>query len=380
LNKIDVLAFRMHSFDTASFVADILSFSENAIIVIFDFQKITVFHKPAHIKLKTTIINSASVIRAKSYFLKASLAIWNTFLMFKVLVPLCFKYRPRICWIENTDAAVIIGIMRRLHFCGKSIYLPGDWLAASKDLLGKIKKPSANIIFPLSDYLACKLSDVVLNHAKEIAEARYEFWGKKIARKEELYRYKMRIMAKNTGGGEEKKAICFLGNMREDSGLDIAIRALPEIRKKRDVVLYVIGPKGEHDRRFQDLAAELKVEQYVIFWGFVETDKLAEKLLDCFCGIFLLTNMSSYSSYTIPGKLAHYLQHLLPVIITRGAGSFSFNSEIQGNALGIVIEPTKDAFIDAILKIYDEKERYRENIIRYIDSMPEVDIRKMLEA
>lgn len=378
MSKIDILAFKSYSYDTDSFIEDILFYSRNSILLISDFDKITVRYKPSNINFRESTISYFKTKNYKlNYYISPLLLGVNMFIFIKVVSTICWKYRPKVCWIENSYAAVIAGILRKCNLCGKSIYVPGDWVVSinNKKFLSYIAN---NLFFPILDYLACKLNDLVLNHTEKISKARYKFWGKKIAKKEKLYSYKMQIKASNTHTDKEKKAICFIGNMREDSGLDIAIKSLVEMRKKHDFIIKIIGPKRQHYEYVKKLSSKYDVEQYVEFPGFVDTDKLAEILSDCSCGINLVTNINSYSSYTIPGKLIHYLQYLLPVIVTEGIGPLT--SIIRDNKLGVVIEPSQDAFIDAVFKIYDEQKQYRENIVRYINSIPKIDIRELIES
>jgi len=376
MNRIDILAYKMYSYDTDAFIRDVLNYSKNSIIVVFDFDKIIIHHKPSNIEFKKDTIYYPSKRNLYFKLLWYPIYLWQ---LTKLLFAICWKYRPRICWIENTDAAVIVGILRRLHLCAKSIYLPGDWVAGyrnKKDILGYIFK---NIIFPVHDYLACKLNDMVLDHTKEIAEARYRFWNKEITKKHGLYGYKPQVRSVPANSGGDKRFLCFLGDIRKDSGLDIVIFALSEVRKKYDIALKVIGPENyERYEYLKKLAAELGVAQHVDFLGFVKTDKLAEVLSDCFCGINLLTSVDSYSSYTIPGKFIHYLQFLLPVLTTKGGGPFV--SQIQEKGLGIVIEPHKDKVVGAIIDIYREQNSYRGNIIQYINSQPTMSIREFVES
>lgn len=373
MNRIDILAYKMYSYDTDAFVRDVLNYSKNSIIVVFGFDKIAIYHKPSHIEFKNDTIYYPSKRNLYFKLLWYPIYLWQ---LTKLLFAICWKYRPRICWIENTEAALIVGILRKLHLCNKSIYLPGDWVANykhKKDFLGYIYR---NLIFPLNDYLACKLNDMVLNHTEAITQARYNFWNKKITKKEGLYRYKLQIKAISTNCAE-KKFLCFLGDIRSYSGLDILISTLPEVRKKYDIAIKIIGPENyERYEYLKKLVAKLGVVQHVYFLGFVKTDQLAEVLSDCFCGVNLLTSADSYSSYTIPGKFIHYLQFLLPVITTKGGGPFV--SQIQEKGLGLVIEPSKDKAIDAITTMYREQKNYRENIIRYINSLPDWSIKEVI--
>ena len=92
----------------------------------------------------------------------------------------------------------------------------------------------------------------------------------------------------------------------------------------------------------------------------------------------IITTTNNYSAYTIPGKIIHYLQYLLPVIVTKGSGPIV--SSIKKNEMGLVIEPLEEEFIKAVVTIYDKQRQFRENIAQYIESLPQLDIKEMIDG
>lgn len=378
MNKLDILIFKQYSSDTDSFIEDILDYKSNSVILIVDFDKIMVRYKPSNINFKK---NTILLFKTKSYklnyYISPLIVFINMVKILKLFSFICWRYRPKVFWVENSYAALIVGFLRKCHLCGKSIYLPGDWVAIKGNKKKLLSYVGNNLVFPILDYLACKLNDVVLNHTKKIAEARYKFWGKKIAKKEKLYLYQPRIKISNISLNKMNKNICFIGQMRKESGLDLAIKALSKIRQHQDISLIIIGPKTQYYEYFRRLSKQYHVEPHVKFLGFVETDRFINILSDCFCGINLLIVKDTYSFYTIPGKIMHYIQYLLPVIATEGTGYFS--SVVKDNELGLVIEASETEFINAVYKIYHEQREYRNNIIKYINSFPKVDIKELIE-
>lgn len=369
----------MYSYDTNSFVDNIINYSNNSIILVFDFEKIIIHYKPLDIKFKKSTINFIKIKNKQLYNILSVLILpINVLIITKLISVIMFKYRPKVCWIENTYAAIVVGVLRKLCLCDKSIYLSGDWVANIK-YDSYLRNVVNNSIFPILDYFACKLNDVVLNHVDAIGEARCKFWGRKIAKKESIYKYKLQNKANHMRFNGERNAICFIGNMREDSGLDVVIKSLSEIRKKQDIILKIIGPKKRHYEYFEDLTRKYKVEQYVTFFGFTQEGKFSEILSDCFCGLnVIITTTNNYSAYTIPGKIIHYLQYLLPVIVTKGSGPIV--SSIKKNEMGLVIEPLEEEFIKAVVTIYDKQRQFRENIAQYIESLPQLDIKEMIDG
>jgi len=378
VEKIDVLAYKTNSYDTQSFIEDILSYSPNSILLVSDFEKITVRYAPDNIEFTNKEIRFCRTRFQKfNYYISPLLLIIDMLIFFKLFFTLGYKYRPRICWMENTYVALVVGIMRRLGLCEKSIYVPGDWVAVKGVKARLLSRLANNFVFPMLDYLACKLNDVVLNHTERIAQARDEWWGRKIAKKEKFYSYRLQIKTHNLTGDKKGKAICFIGDMRKDSGLDIAIKFLPELRRNQDFTMKILGPQRQYYEYFKNLSTQSGMDKYVEFLGYVAGEGFDEVLSDCFCGISLITSVNSYSAYTISGKLIHYLQYLLPVIVTEGAGAFV--PVIRGNNLGVVIAPTQADFVKGVFKVYEEQKQYRENIIGYIRSLPKLDIKDLLE-
>lgn len=379
MNRIDVLAFKMYSYDTDAFVEDILRYSRNSILLVHYFDKIVTQYKPPGVKLKANIINYINIRnQSMNYYFSPVVFLINIFLKCKLFLLICWKYQPKVCWMEDIYSALFIGLLRKFHLCKKSIYIPGDWVITSVSNKKLWSRIANNLCFPILDYLCCKLNDIVVNHVEKIEQARYEYWGRRIAKKEKLYSYKLQIRADDSNLDNKKNGICFIGNMREDSGLDIAIRSLVELRKRNDFIIKIIGPEGKYCEHLKKIPSIYNIEKYIEFLGFVETDKFGEILSECFCGINLITDINSYSYNTIPGKLIHYLQYLLPVIVTEGVGPFT--ACIQENGLGVVIEPSQDSFIEAVSTIYINQNQYRENIVRYINSMPEFDIKEIIEC
>lgn len=379
MNKIDILVFKTDSFDTDSLAEEIIGYSSNSIIIVLGYdRKVRFQYKPTYTKLGQDSIKLFKFKNPKlNVHFSPLLFLFEHLIFIKILLWVCWKYRPKICLIEITYPALIVGILKKFRLCDKVIYISTDWYVNKNNKKRVVSYVGNNLFFPICDYLACKLSDLVLNPTEKIADARYKFWGRKIAKKEKPCLYRVQIKASNIGIDLKNKNICFIGSVRKDSGLDIVIQSLVEIRKKQDVVLKIIGPKNPNCEYLKKIARQFNVEEYVKFLGFVERDKLVEMLSDCFCGVNLLTDLNSLSSYTIPGKIVTYLQFLLPVIATEGIGPLA--SVIKDNKLGLIIEPLQNAFIDAITEIYKNQKQYKRNIIEYINKLPQINIKELLE-
>ncbi|MFH1691103.1 MAG: glycosyltransferase [Candidatus Omnitrophota bacterium] len=378
VKRVDLIAYKMNSSDSEHFVKDVLSFSRNSIVFMFDFEKISIVHKPKNINLLG--VKKIPIFRVRNYRLFCFLApvffIINFFILFIFFMYLCLRFRPKACWMENVFAGFIMGILRRCGLCQKAIYVPGDWLVNSKND-SFFKYLGNNVVFPVTDYFACRFSDLVLHHSQAISDARTNFWHKKVTRIEKPYIYRPRIMVNESIQNDSaRKKICFIGQIRKDSGLDIIVNMLQLLRQEIDIALVVIGPNTHEYEALKKIVNVHGLEDCVKFYGFIETDHLGEILSECFCGLNLLTSKDSYSSFAMPGKLMHYIQHLLPVIVSEGIGYFS--SEVKGHDLGQVIEAKPDNIKESLVGMYHDYAIYKQNILKYINNFPVSDIKDLI--
>ncbi len=377
MKKIDILVYKMDSSDSEFFIKDVLAFSRNSIVLLFDFEKIVLVYKPEDVGLR---IKKIPILRVKNYRLFCLLSpiffSLNFLILFFYFLFLCLRCRPKVCWMENVFAGLIIGLFRRCGLCRKAIYVPGDWLVNLKNE-SFFKYIGNNVIFPLADYFACRFSDLVLHHSQAISDARTKFWGKRVTGFEKPYIYRPRVkISLEMRNAHRRNKICFLGQIRKDSGLDLILNMLSEMRQEVDMSLVVIGPKTHEYEAIKKHVADLGLQHLVEFYGFVKTEDLSMILADCFCGLNILTSKDSYSSYALPGKLMHYIQHLLPVVVSEGIGYFS--GVVQEHGLGQVIEARPELIKKSLLEIHGDYDRYRENILRYIKNFPSSDLKELI--
>lgn len=370
-----ILVFKTDSFDTDSIVKDVLSFNSDAVVLILGFdRRIRVVHTPEGREGEAIELPRFASERLNKR-LAPILFFFDLVAYARLFTGVCLRRRPRLCWIENTFAAAILGVLKRLGLCGEIIYLPGDWLMPEKRGAG-LKRYLWGLLFIAADYAACSSAALVLNSTARITEARRRFWGREIAKKEEIYSFNLEVKA-DESAREQRQKICFMGNVRSDSGLEIVVSSIAKMKETAGVSLKVIGPAGGEDA-VRNMADPYGIASNIEFAGFVERERLPQAVSDCFCGVNLLTDPESYSSYTIPGKIIHYLQFLLPVITTKGAGVMA--DVIAKNGLGLVIEPNEDEFIEAVMKLREKQDEFRGNILAYIKGLPRVDFSRLLEA
>ena len=360
---IDVLAYKTESYDSDCFLKDIVSYSPNSVVIVYDPEKARVVYRPEGYNLSYEVFPLFDL--KKSVFLYYIYPLWFLISFFKILFyffRLCLKFKVRVLVVDNTYLATGLGLLRRFRLVKRFIYLAGDWLPGNKvnkrfwSFLGN------EVVYPLCDLFCARSADVTLNFTKDISESRKTYWKRSVTKFEGIL--PLRLETKKVKEKERNK-IVFLGNVRDDSGLEIAITSLKRLKKKMDVSLKIIGPFKSPPKNLYLLAKKNGVLKDVDFLGFVERENFKEVLADCFCGINVLTSSYSYTIKTMPSKLFDYLQYSLPVIVSKNLGPLS--KVIEEHKLGIVINPNEEEYIKAVEKTFLSYKKYKKNLIDYIN-------------
>jgi len=369
MRRCDLLAFKIESSDTEGFLEDAVAYSDNSVLLVYGFDRITVRHLPPGLRgRERSYAFFKTPYPRLNYYLSPLSFVVNITLFAWVLTNYCVRLRPRACWMENTFAAVIVGFWRRCGFCQKAIHVPGDWLVndSYRRLFSRIAN---NYIFPAMDYFACRLCDSVLDHSPKITQARLAFWKRAVPRHVDLYEYRPRLTVTDVNRclNARAHAMAFVGQIRPDSGLDFVLDALRGLWERQNIRLTVIGPATHEQARFRVAVRAMGLERAVTFAGFLDARDVPGALAECFCGINLLTSSASYSSFTMPGKVMHYIQNLLPLIVSPGIGGFA--DVVSERGIGRVIEPGAEAFMEAAEDIFNNQRHYRHRILDYIASI-----------
>jgi glycosyltransferase involved in cell wall biosynthesis len=289
---IDCLVYKVESYDSDNFKKRLEQYSPRSILLLYNYRS-------------GVRDNGRTIFRFKRNL------VWNFAGVFFVLLYYVLRFRPKVLIVENTYDTAFIGIVRSLGLVKKLVYICGDWLL--------------NPLFPFLDYLACKHSDIVWDVTEDIRESRFHCWSRDIFKKEFIY--KIRLEEKPSILCSQKNKIVFMGGIRKDSGIELAI-----------------PPKGFN----------LKI------LPFTKREDLPREFSDCLCGINLITSKHCYTTKCIPGKFLDYVQHGLPVIFTRNCGYVA--EVIEDNDVGVVIRPNIKEFQAAVDYICFNQERFRRNI------------------
>ena len=374
--RLDFVSLKMDSFDKDFFTRDILSYSKNSMLFFFDFEGIHLEYKPAHVKwFPTTIKFPFLKNHAFSNLILPFLWVifFGTFLSLFTVV--CIVYRPKVCLTEVTWVGAVFGIARKIGLCKKFIYCTGDWLAnqGNKGLLSRLAN---NHLFVFMDYIASTTCDLSDSYSESCNKARELHWGRRLAKRLHS-RYPPPIEIFPNAVSPHRNNICFLGQVREDSGLDLILPLLPQLNKDFGSKLKIIGPYLTAGRtNLEKKIKKLHLENFVESHPFLPLNKLHEVMRDCFCGINLITSTESYSSFAVPGKFIQYLQMQIPILTSKNNGVVDV---VQKNKLGIVIELNTSLILSSIHKLYQDQGTYITNILQYGEKHPYLSIKDYLK-
>jgi glycosyltransferase involved in cell wall biosynthesis len=291
---------------------------------------------------------------------------------------LLIRFRPEVIVAEGYFLSFLIGLMKPSGLYKRSVYISGDWLEGSKRKSNLLGYAANNLFFPVIDLIACRLSYSVFNVSQEIGKKRRNYWNKQVAHIEKVIYFPLAPQWQEGDLDSRRKNICYLGIMRDDCGLDIAIRSLKRLREYEDFHIKVIGAYSYEYENLKRLAEEFEVADFVHFLGFVKREEFKSLLADCFCGLHLLKIPDAYNAFSFPSKLGDYLRYLLPVIVSENVGYF--NNIILENNLGFVIKPEESQLEESLLNLYKLQPLYRRNIMKYLSNLKETRVEELIEV
>ena len=392
--RLDFVSLKMDSFDKKIFTDDILSYNQNSMIFFYDFHGIHLDYKPDHVKwfpstlkfpcfeykpdhfkwlpktIKFPWLKNETIFNFLLPFFWA--IFFTTFLLFSIVI--CVIYRPKVCLTESPWVGMIFGIARKIGLCKTFIYCTGDWLAnqSGKGLLSRLAN---NYLFVFTDYIAITTCDLADSYSKLCNEAREKHWGRKLA-KNIHHRYPPPIHIYTATISPNKNNICFLGQVRRDSGLDLILPLLPDLHRDIGAKLKIIGPLTIERTRIEETVKSLGLCSFIELYDFLPFEELEEAMKDCFCGINLITKENNYSSFALPGKFIQYLQMKIPILATPNNGVVNI---IEENNLGIIIEPSANLIMSSILNLYKNQKKYTISILKYAKEHPYLSIKDYLK-
>jgi len=166
----------------------------------------------------------------------------------------------------------------------------------------------------------------------------------------------------------ERKTLVFVGHLLEKQGVQLVLRAIPEITKKIKDFNFIIVGSGEYESELKKLVKELSIDEYVEFKGAIhDSKKLNEILGKSHLAVAMYDRKKdTYTYYADPTKLKTYLAMGLPIILTDVPHNAK---EIELHKCGKIIKYNIKSIIEAITELMTYEKilkEYSRNAREYI--------------
>jgi len=250
-------------------------------------------------------------------------------------------------------------IMRKLRLVRRVLFVSEDHFLAPED----VNMDAIFVRFLRSvDKLAYNSSDAVWYQSGKMIEAKER---ERFIKNHRIPRLLVPIgidseRLKNGPSGQiERTSIGYVGVVAERMGLQLAIEALTEVKRKvPDVKLKIIG-SGPFEYSLRQKTKELGLEENVEFLGFIgDKDKITDILSNCAISVALyVPSPTQPIQYTDSAKAKEYMECGIPVIITKVP---EIALEIEEKRAGFAVDYDKGEIAKAMIKLLTDDEVWQE--------------------
>lgn len=163
-------------------------------------------------------------------------------------------------------------------------------------------------------------------------------------------------------------SLVFMGTLGEENGPDLAVKSLPFVlRKFPKTILHIVGGGDDNEIRLKHLAQSLKIEQQVVFHGFIgDREKVSATIRNFSIALAPYVQIpGSARLYGDATKIRAYLAAGLPTITTP-VPPLGKDAEEKGAALIVADDPHELA--KAVISVFSDKKLYtslRKNAIAF---------------
>lgn len=236
----------------------------------------------------------------------------------------------------------------------------------------RFKNPAMNWIYHQIDKFAVRFSDETWNLGGRMAKAREERGMTGREYKKRQYHVPMGVwFAKIKHSPDAKfdsKRLIFAGGFVPYMGIDLVIRALPQIHEKVPGVTFDIIGRGEEGENWKKLAHELGIERKISFEDWIQDrEAFHKRLASAAIGMapFNYHILDDKVKNADPGKIKDYTSVGLPVITTKAIYTWR---DIEKLRCGIIIDYKAESLAKAVIKLLTNRKlllKYRANAVKY---------------
>lgn len=258
-------------------------------------------------------------------------------------------------------------LLKKLGIVGQTIYYSIDYYRYPE------KWEVNNLIgaaFRWLDKICAQKSDVVWHITERIKEAREKYAGVNPY----SYRsinvslcYSEKFISPQPIEKIKKHTLGFVGTLSPNQGLQMVVRAVPELVKRfPDLRIEIIG-SGFYEGELKKLIQVSPCRDRFIFHGFIKDEREVIRIIShTALGLATWTgDEKDYSLYADPGKPKLYAFCGLPTIITKMP---AIAKEIEQWGAGVSIGYSEEEFIEAVNKILKDEQtlvRYRTMALKF---------------
>lgn len=278
----------------------------------------------------------------------------------------------RVRWdlyIGMDGLCVIVGnSLKHLGKVKKTIYWAIDFVPNNR-----FPSKFANKIYHMINTHGYKNSDEMWDLSPRMAQAREKFLGIKKSeyKKIKVVQYGMWVdrIKKYSYEDCEKNTLVFMGHIKENQGVQLVLKAIPEIVKYKPKFRFKIIGTGPYKEELMKMAEKLNVSAYCNFKGKIPNhrDLEVEIAKSCLAIAPYMKKLDKWTYYADPGKVKTYLACGVPVLLT----DLPWNAEnIHAAKCGIIIEENTSNMVKHILTLMKGSINtlYRKNAVKYAKS------------
>lgn len=295
-----------------------------------------------------------------------------------VIVSSVLEFFFTLWWVFNTRQTfdLFIGVdnlnalegllLKRLGRVKKIVYYTIDYFPT------RFTQGWLNWLYHRLDKFCAQCADETWNVSPAMVEARKKFhnvpyaFGRQYTVPIGIWFDKIK---RRSLGSEDMTKLIFSGHLVPHMGVDLLIKALPDIaREIPSVTLDIIGG-GEELERLKTLAKRLDVARRVRFFGWIADRKRLEGLL-CQAAVgvapFNTEVLDDKVKNADPGKIKDYMACGLAVVVTDAIANAR---QLEEQRCALVVPYRKEALVRAIVRFLKDQKlltEYRRNAVSYV--------------
>lgn len=153
------------------------------------------------------------------------------------------------------------------------------------------------------------------------------------------------------GFSADEKILLYVGRLADEKNIDFLLRVFARVASKYDNVHFVVAGSGPALAKLKDSAVQLRVDKKTHFLGYVKGNALR----DCYAAadLFLFASVTETQGLVVLEAMAAGV----PVVAVGRMGIKDIFDRQKG---GIVTEPDEEEFFQAVIKMLNKPDFYRQ--------------------